>query len=54
MSRASSAAIARRLELSVRTVDNYLGRVYVKLGIVGRHDLKPLFDAVEQLDGVVR
>lgn len=50
----TSAAIARRLELSVRTVDNYLGRVYVKLGIVGRQDLKPMFGAVEQLDGVVR
>ncbi len=36
---ASSRDIAARLGLSVRTVDNYLGRAYAKLGITGRAEL---------------
>lgn len=35
----SSKQIAEQLSLSVRTVDNYLGRVYAKLGIRGRAEL---------------
>jgi DNA-binding CsgD family transcriptional regulator len=35
----TSRTIAYRLRISVRTVDNYLGRVYQKLGVAGRHDL---------------
>jgi len=35
----SSAEIAARLRLSVRTVDNHLGRIYQKLSIAGRHEL---------------
>ena len=35
----SSSEIGRRLNISVRTVDNHLGAVYGKLGIAGRHDL---------------
>jgi DNA-binding CsgD family transcriptional regulator len=35
----SSKTIAYRLRISVRTVDNYLGRVYQKLGVTGRRDL---------------
>jgi DNA-binding CsgD family transcriptional regulator len=35
----TSSSIAGRLRLSVRTVDNYLGRIYQKLGMVGRRDL---------------
>ena len=38
----SSRAIADRLELSVRTVDNQLGRAYRKLGIAGRAELATL------------
>jgi pentatricopeptide repeat protein len=34
-----SRAIATTLTVSVRTVDNHLQRVYLKLGIGGRHDL---------------
>ncbi|HVE98609.1 MAG TPA: LuxR C-terminal-related transcriptional regulator [Mycobacteriales bacterium] len=34
-----SKEIARRLGLSVRTVDNHLARVYDKLGVTGRRDL---------------
>lgn len=36
----SSPTIARRLGLSVRTVDNHLGRVYAKLGVGGRRALR--------------
>ena len=43
----SSARVAAHLGLSVRTVDNYLGRVYVKLGISGRAELAPVFGADE-------
>ncbi|HEY8523985.1 MAG TPA: AAA family ATPase [Acidimicrobiales bacterium] len=35
----SSRAIAERLDVSVRTVDNQLGRAYRKLGISGRAEL---------------
>ncbi|MFI9162615.1 helix-turn-helix transcriptional regulator [Kitasatospora aureofaciens] len=38
----TSPAIGHRLGLSARTVDNYLGRVYQKLGVTGRRDLAPL------------
>jgi DNA-binding CsgD family transcriptional regulator len=36
---ASSPKIAAQLGLSVRTVDNHLGRVYTKLGVAGRIQL---------------
>ncbi|MEV7964496.1 helix-turn-helix transcriptional regulator, partial [Sphaerisporangium sp. NPDC088356] len=32
-------AVADRLDLSLRTVNNHLGRVYAKLGVSGRHAL---------------
>jgi DNA-binding CsgD family transcriptional regulator len=38
----SSRDIAARLGLSVRTVDNYLGRAYAKLGVTGRAELAAL------------
>lgn len=38
--RARSREIAERLGLSVRTVDNHLARVYRKLGVSGRDDLR--------------
>lgn len=37
-----SREIARRLDISIRTVDNILGRVYSKLGIAGRDELTDL------------
>jgi DNA-binding CsgD family transcriptional regulator len=40
----SSRWIATRLNLSVRTVDNYLGRAYVKLGVSNRAELGPLLN----------
>lgn len=43
--RASSREIAARLDLSVRTVDNYLGRVYAKLGVSSRSQLAALLRA---------
>ena len=43
--RTSSREIAARLELSVRTVDNYLGRAYAKLGVANRRELAALFRA---------
>jgi DNA-binding CsgD family transcriptional regulator len=36
----SSAEIAARLGLSVRTVDNNLNRAYAKLGVSGRARLR--------------
>jgi DNA-binding CsgD family transcriptional regulator len=41
---ASSREIATRLHLSVRTVDNYLGRVYAKLGVSNRARLATLLE----------
>jgi DNA-binding CsgD family transcriptional regulator len=41
---ASSREIATRLHLSVRTVDNYLGRVYAKLGVSSRARLATLLE----------
>jgi DNA-binding CsgD family transcriptional regulator len=35
----SSHELAERLQISVRTVDNHLGRIYSKLGISGRQEL---------------
>jgi len=35
----SSQELAARLQISVRTVDNHLGRIYSKLGISGRQQL---------------
>jgi DNA-binding CsgD family transcriptional regulator len=40
--RTSSREIAARLDLSVRTVDNHLGRIYAKLGISDRAQLAAL------------
>jgi DNA-binding CsgD family transcriptional regulator len=39
----SSRAIAARLVVAVRTVDNALGQVYTKLCIAGRGELAPIF-----------
>ncbi|GAB3878332.1 hypothetical protein GCM10029964_028850 [Kibdelosporangium lantanae] len=38
----TSPAIGQRLRLSARTVDNYLGRAFQKLGLTSRRDLAPL------------
>jgi DNA-binding CsgD family transcriptional regulator len=43
----TSRQIAERLGISVRTVDNQLGRVYTKLDVTGRRELAA---AVDQLD----
>ena len=40
----SSQTIGGHLRLSVRTVDNYLGRIYQKLGVMNRGDLGSLVD----------
>jgi DNA-binding CsgD family transcriptional regulator len=40
----SSREIATRLHLSVRTVDNHLGRVYAKLGVSNRAQLATLLE----------
>ncbi|MGA9692271.1 MAG: helix-turn-helix transcriptional regulator, partial [Pseudonocardiaceae bacterium] len=39
----SSRAIAARLVVAVRTVDNALGQVYAKLGIGRRNELASIF-----------
>jgi DNA-binding CsgD family transcriptional regulator len=41
---ASSREIANRLHLSVRTVDNHLGRIYAKLGVSSRAQLATLLE----------
>jgi DNA-binding CsgD family transcriptional regulator len=43
----SGGKIAAQLGLSPRTVNNYLGRVYQKLGITGRSELAGLLSPVE-------
>ena len=40
----SSRLIAEQLHLSVRTVDNHLGRIYDKLGVSNRADLATALD----------
>jgi len=40
----TSRRIATRLGVSVRTVDNQLGRVYTKLGVAGRRELAAVVD----------
>ena len=40
----SSRAIAERLFLSVRTIDNHLGRIYDKLGVSNRAELATALD----------
>jgi DNA-binding CsgD family transcriptional regulator len=41
---ASSREIANRLHLSIRTVDNHLGRIYAKLGVSSRAQLATLLE----------
>lgn len=40
----SGRAVANRLGLSLRTVNNHLGRVYAKLGVSGRHALSQILN----------
>jgi DNA-binding CsgD family transcriptional regulator len=40
----SSREIAEQLSLSIRTVDNHLQRIYLKLGIPGRSHLAAALD----------
>jgi DNA-binding CsgD family transcriptional regulator len=40
----TSRRIATKLGVSVRTVDNQLGRVYTKLGVAGRRELAAVVD----------
>ncbi|HWL43512.1 MAG TPA: helix-turn-helix transcriptional regulator [Ilumatobacter sp.] len=46
----SSRAIAEQLDVSPRTVDNHLSRVYRKLGIAGRPELAPALQALGLID----
>jgi len=48
----SSPDIAERLSLSVRTVDNYLGRAYHKLGVSGRSQLAALLASAAPLSAI--
>lgn len=43
----SSAEAASRLHVSVRTIDNHLGRIYGKLGVGGRDDLPAIFGGLD-------
>jgi DNA-binding CsgD family transcriptional regulator len=47
----SSRAIAAELSLSVRTVDNHLGRVYAKLGVSSRAELAAALQLDRREDG---
>ncbi|HET6213627.1 MAG TPA: AAA family ATPase [Micromonosporaceae bacterium] len=49
----SSRDIAQLLQLSVRTIDNYLGRAYAKLGVSGRHELPFLLPPVSTQGAIV-
>jgi DNA-binding CsgD family transcriptional regulator len=42
----SSRAIAERLTLSVRTVDSHLSRVFTKLNVRGRQELRGVRDSL--------
>ncbi len=44
----TNRTIAKRLVISIRTVDNTLRQVYVKLGVRGRSELAPVFDSARQ------
>jgi DNA-binding CsgD family transcriptional regulator len=48
MQGSSSRDIARRLAVSVRTVDNHLNQVYGKLGISGRDRLRSVLDPLAE------
>jgi DNA-binding CsgD family transcriptional regulator len=43
-----SRVIAERLFVSVRTVDNHLGRIYTKLGVAGRPELRDILRAADR------
>jgi DNA-binding CsgD family transcriptional regulator len=43
-----SRVIAERLYVSVRTVDNHLGRIYTKLGVAGRSELRDILRAADR------
>ena len=43
-----SRVIAERLFVSVRTVDNHLGRIYTKLGVAGRSELRDILRAADR------
>ena len=47
----TSREIAERLGVTTRTVDNLLGRVYAKLGISGRKQLKELLGPLISREG---
>jgi len=44
----TSRRIAAKLGVSVRTIDNQLGRVYTKLGITGRRELSAVVDRLSR------
>ena len=47
----TSRAIAERLYVSKRTVDNHLQRIYTKLGVTGRHQLSTRLRDTGELPG---